>query len=198
MSALTRSLSLLQTGLDHDFQHHRAIGCGFAQVLIEALVMEVSWMITGLRVQLSAEKRSNGGGRLGHRGHPQLRFINRDAFTTAGSNGLKQHPWRLDLYSQLGNFTATVKAVASDNKVNVLSRPRIQTSHAVEANLFVERPAPTDSQLCGQLWRVWRIPGLLLDSADANWHYPFRIAAHQPGRLVVMDIRQRVQSVNGS
>ena len=40
------------------------------------------------------------------------------------------------------NFDATATAIASDSRVNVISRPRIQTSHAVEANLFVGQTRP--------------------------------------------------------
>jgi general secretion pathway protein D len=41
-----------------------------------------------------------------------------------------------------GDLDVTVTAIAQDNRVNVLSRPRIQTSHAVPANLFIGNTVP--------------------------------------------------------
>ena len=49
------------------------------------------------------------------------------------------------------SFDVVARAVQSDSRVNVLSRPRIQTSHAVPATLFVgeTRPYPTGTSFGG-------------------------------------------------
>src|SRR5207253_1761039 len=40
------------------------------------------------------------------------------------------------------NFDAVATALEKDSRFRVISRPRIQTSHAVEANLFVGQTRP--------------------------------------------------------
>src|SRR4030095_9020864 len=51
-------------------------------------------------------------------------------------------PSGFSYYASFMNFEATATAVANDSRVNVISRPRIQTSHAVEAELFVGQTRP--------------------------------------------------------
>src|SRR5215475_108714 len=49
-----------------------------------------------------------------------------------------------------GNYDVAVQAAENDSRVNVLSRPRIQTSHGVEADLFVGSTIPyVDSTTAG-------------------------------------------------
>lgn len=89
------------------------------------------------------------------------------------------------------DFNATVTAAASDSRARILSRPRIQTSHAVEANLFVgrTRPYPTGSSV-----------GSIYGSYNSIQQLQIGITLSvlpliNPDGLVVMDIRQRVQDI---
>lgn len=89
------------------------------------------------------------------------------------------------------DFNATLTAAASDSRARILSRPRIQTSHAVEANLFVgrTRPYPTGSSV-----------GSIYGSYNSIQQLQIGITLSvlpliNPDGLVVMDIRQRVQDI---
>jgi len=94
------------------------------------------------------------------------------------------------------DFDVALRASASDSRVDLLSRPRIQTSHAVEANLFVgeTRPFITGTYFGGigangsssqyqQLQIGITLSVLPLVNVDG---------------LVVMDISQRIQNVSGT
>jgi type II secretory pathway component GspD/PulD (secretin) len=89
------------------------------------------------------------------------------------------------------DFNAALSAAASDSRARILSRPRIQTSHAVEANLFVgrTRPYPTGSSV-----------GSIYGSYNSIQQLQIGITLSvlpliNPDGLVVMDIRQRVQDI---
>ncbi len=74
--------------------------------------------------------------------------------STASSNGiaspaagsastLANLPGGFSYFAKFGNdLNVVLEAVAGDSRVNVLSRPRIQTSHAVPADLFIGNTVP--------------------------------------------------------
>src|SRR5256885_5511582 len=67
-------------------------------------------------------------------------FLNGGNFIAGlGSNvaSVASVPSGFSYFANFLDFEATAVAIANDSRVNVISRPRIQTSHAVEANLFV-------------------------------------------------------------
>jgi type II secretory pathway component GspD/PulD (secretin) len=108
--------------------------------------------------------------------------------TSTAVNNVLQYMGRLNKW----DFDATVSAAATDSRVHILSRPRIQTSHAVEANLFVgrTRPYPTGSS-AGSIYG---------GSYNSIQQLQIGITLSvlpliNPDGLVVMDIRQRVQDV---
>jgi len=87
-----------------------------------------------------------------------------------------------------------LKAVATDNKARILQRPRIQTSHAVEAQIFVgqSRPYPTASYYGGGAYggysSIQQLQiGVTLDVTPLI----------NPEGLVVMDIHQTIESYDG-
>jgi general secretion pathway protein D len=89
----------------------------------------------------------------------------------------------------------TLTAVANDSRAKVLQRPRIQTSHAVQATLFVgeSRPYPTSSYYGGGSFggysSIQQLQiGVTLDVTPLI----------NPDGLVVMDIHQTIESANGS
>jgi general secretion pathway protein D len=106
------------------------------QVLIEAVIMEVS-LSDNFNFGTSAANASSAD-------KGAKRFFGGSKFTDFGSltnfpNGL---PSGFSYYSQLGSWDLAFTAIAGDSAVNVLSRPRVQTSHAVEASIFVGQTVP--------------------------------------------------------
>jgi general secretion pathway protein D len=87
-----------------------------------------------------------------------------------------------------------LNAVARDNRARILQRPRIQTSHAVQAQLFVgqSRPYPTASYYGGGAYggysSIQQLQiGVTLDVTPLI----------NPEGLVVMDIHQTIESYDG-
>jgi general secretion pathway protein D len=117
-----------------------------AQVLIESVIMEVS-LDNSQNVGISYLQRNptqigdfNGIGAL----------KNTSSFLTPGNfllNGATNAAGSLASgFSYLGrigdDLDITVQAIAARNRINVLSRPTIQTSHAVPAQLFIGNTVP--------------------------------------------------------
>ena len=105
-------------------------------------------------------------------------------------------PGGFSYFAKYGNdMNAVLEAVASDSRVSVLSRPQIQTSHAVEAELFIGNTVPyvTGTQNYGyssgpsstytQMEVGIRLRVLPLINADG---------------LVVMDIDQEIEQLGPS
>src|SRR5206468_5704996 len=96
---------------------------------------------------------------------------------------------------QLGgntNLDIVIRAVQSSSNARVLQRPRIQTSHAVQAQLFVgqSRPYPTGSYYGGGSFggysSIQQLSiGVTLDVTPLI----------NPDGLVVMDIHQTIEDV---
>jgi general secretion pathway protein D len=112
-----------------------------AQVLIEAVILEVSLGDT-LNYGVSAGQRPKqftpsfrGAGAMNN-SQPLLGGLTNtfpisgapDGFTYAGTFGQ--------------SFDVAVQAIATDRKANVISRPRIQTSHAIPGDIFVGETRP--------------------------------------------------------
>ncbi len=128
-----------------------------AQVLIEAIIMEVTLDNTksiGVSVAQNPVQSGNktlvGGFNNGQQFFPFL----------PGGSGSNGYPGNFasglpaNMFSYWGKFGSAfevaVQAAETDSRVNVLSRPRIQTSHGVEADLFVGSTIPyVDSTTAG-------------------------------------------------
>ncbi len=162
------------------------------QVLIEAVVLEVnlnnnmSYGFSYLQKEpANVANWFSGIGALKPTGMPLLNVAG------FGSNSISDG---FTYAARIFDLDAAVTAVAGDGRGKILQRPRIQTSHAVEANLFVgqSRPYPTSSYGGGafgggyssiqQLQIGVTLSVLPLVNADG---------------LVVMDIRQKVESYDG-
>ncbi|HEY1171549.1 MAG TPA: secretin N-terminal domain-containing protein [Verrucomicrobiae bacterium] len=106
------------------------------QVLIEAVIMEVS-LSDSFNFGVSAANATSFD-------KGAKRLFGGSKFTDFGS--LTNFPGGLDngfsYFGQMGSWDLAVSATAGDGSINVLSRPRIQTSHAVEASLFVGQTVP--------------------------------------------------------
>jgi general secretion pathway protein D len=161
------------------------------QVLIEAVVLEVnlnnnlSYGFSYLQSQPATIGSLFTG--IGAIKSPGVPFLNVNNLTNGAGDGFTYAARIFDL-------DAAVIAVAGDGRGKILQRPRIQTSHAREANLFVgqSRPYPTTSYYGGgafggyssiqQLQIGVTLSVLPLVNADG---------------LVVMEIRQKVESYDG-
>ncbi len=168
------------------------------QVLIEAIIMEVSlddaksYGISYLQQPKSYGGLNNMVGGVNN-GTPLASFLT--GGTNSSTPSIPGLPGGFTYFAKFGNsFDVALQATANDNKVNVLSRPRIQTSHAREANLFVGETRPYITSVnnyygsgpqsqYSQLQIGITLSVLPLINADG---------------LVVMDIRQRVQSIGGT
>jgi general secretion pathway protein D len=167
-----------------------------AQVLIEAIIMEVQLgndLDYGFSyLQTKPSKFGNivetGLGALNN-----VPMLGAGNFLGGGTNGGGGAlPGGFSYFAQFMGFEATAQALASSGKAKVLQRPRVQTSHAVEANLFVgeTRPYPSSYSGGGGLYGAYSsiqqlqigvtLSVLPLINADG---------------LVVMDIRQKIQDV---
>jgi general secretion pathway protein D len=116
-----------------------------AQVLIDAIIMEVSLDNSrDLGVSYNQVNASSPGHYFNGIGAINNgTFLNSGNFASGGTNGLGGLPQGLSYAAAFGNdFDATVTAVANDSRIKVLSRPRIQTSHAVPAELQVGNTVP--------------------------------------------------------
>jgi general secretion pathway protein D len=168
-----------------------------AQVLIEAVIIEVNLgddRSLGVSYLPGPHQAGNFKG-LGAVNNNNLLSPN-DFVMGGGTNSsgsIRQG------FSYLGSFgqdlDVSVTAVASDNRARILQRPRIQTSHAVPATLFVgeSRPYPMGSYYGGGSYgsysSIQQIQiGVTLDVTPLI----------NPDGLVVMDIHQKIESANGS
>ena len=163
------------------------------QVLIEAIIMEVS-LGDRLDYGFSYLQRAttSAGDFTGIGAINNIRQLNFADFLQGGSNGLASG---FSYVANIGDkFAITAAAAASDNRINILQRPRIQTSHAVEANLFVGRTRP---YVTGQYYGYGGFGG-----GPQTQFQQQQIGVTlsvlpliNPDGLVVMDIRQRIQSI---
>ncbi len=117
-----------------------------AQVLIDAIIMEVSLDNSrNLGVSYNQVTPSSPGNYFqGIGAINNGTFLNGANFVNnGGTNGLGGLPAGLSYAASFGqDFDATVTAIANDSRINVLSRPRIQTSHAVPAEIQVGNTVP--------------------------------------------------------
>jgi general secretion pathway protein D len=108
-----------------------------SQVLIEAVILEVNLGDT-LNYGVSA---------IQHGKQFTPNFFGAGAMNNGVFGGLTNFPQNsLDGFTYLGqfgdSFDVAIKAIATDRKANVISRPRIQTSHAIPGDIFVGETRP--------------------------------------------------------
>ena len=168
-----------------------------AQVLIEAIIMEVSlgntldygFSYLQTKPATAGDILLGGVGAVNNIPILKLSDFNSGNFTTNSNTGAL--PSGFSYAAKFMGFDAVARAFAGDARVKILQRPRIQTSHAVEANLFVgqTRPYPTGVSSGGfggnyssiqQLQIGVTLSVLPLINAEG---------------LVVLDIKQKIQDV---
>ncbi|MBI5383676.1 MAG: hypothetical protein HZA90_03215 [Verrucomicrobia bacterium] len=113
-----------------------------AQVLIETLIMEVS-LNAGHEYGLSTKQVSAStiGNFVGIGALNPSKIMSMSAFASGGTNGSLS-----DGLTYIGRFAqdldVTARAIATDSRANVISRPRILTSHAKEGRIFIGETRP--------------------------------------------------------
>lgn len=113
-----------------------------AQVLIEAIVMEVT-LDNALKYGVSALQRQQSSGRFSSTGISDNGGGFMSDLGNLATNSASGGGGGLSYFGKWGNdLDVTVQAIASDSTVNVMSRPRIQTTHAVPAEFFVGDTVP--------------------------------------------------------
>jgi general secretion pathway protein D len=165
------------------------------QVLIEAIVMEVqlgkglNYGFSYLQTQPSTLGRFTGIG-----ASRTVDFLNQGNFISGlGSNvaSVAAVPSGFSYFANFLDFEATAVAIANDSRVNVISRPRIQTSHAVEANLFVGNTRP---YVTGTYSYFGGGPSTQFQQQQIGLTLSVLPLINAEG-LVVMDIRTKIQQI---
>jgi general secretion pathway protein D len=169
-----------------------------AQVLIEAVIMEVSLdNSTQLGISYLQQPKQVGSFTGAGGVNNGQAFLNPRSFTTSSNSTPVAIQDLTSGFSYFGSFgkdlDVALAAFANDSRVNVLSCPRIQTSHAVPATLFIGDTVPyitgTSSYLninggTSSTYQEKRV-GITLDV----------LPLINPDGLVVMDIQQNIQQL---
>jgi general secretion pathway protein D len=165
------------------------------QVLIEGYVIQVTIGNTK-DVGISYLQRPQSAGSFNGLGaiNNTKGFLNPSDILTPGTNGGNLSGGFSYLASWNNDLDIVLRAVASDNRARILQRPRIQTSHAVQAQLFVgqSRPYPTASYYGGGAYggysSIQQLQiGVTLDVTPLI----------NPEGLVVMDLHETIESYDG-
>jgi general secretion pathway protein D len=175
-----------------------------AQVLIESLIIDVN-LGNNATLSVSAAQRPKQltsdvkGGGVFNNPLGTLTTGNNFLDQILGTNGVSSIPAAdgFNYFARLGDsWNVALAAVAGDSDAKILSRPRVQTSHAVQASLFVGETRPY-------------ITGTVFDSgfSGAGGRSQYQqtqigitlnvLPLINPEGLVVMDIQQQIQQVGG-
>jgi len=172
-----------------------------AQVLIEAVIIQITL----------DDSSALGVSYLEQQPHPQNTYFrgigainnknilsanNFNNVGAAATNAFGSVPGGFSYLASLGNdLDVSVTAVAANSRARILQRPRIQTSHAVPASIFVgeSRPYPTGSYYGGGSFggysSIQQLQiGVTLEVTPLI----------NPDGLVVMDIHQKIDSFEGN
>jgi general secretion pathway protein D len=171
-----------------------------AQVLIEAVVIEVS-LNNSMTLGISyLQTQPHGGNNFLGQG-----AVNNGNFLTPGSfnvisgvtNTASSLPSGFSYLASLGNndLDVSVTALAANSKARILQRPRIQTSHAVPASIFVgeSRPYPSGSYYGGGAFGGYSTIQQLQIGVSLQV-----TPLINPDGLVVMDIQTEIDSFKGN
>ncbi len=176
-----------------------------AQVLIEAIIVDVALTkdrnLSVSYLASGSAKNGNFAGGVNNLSGTASSFLNGTATTTQGSNsipisGLTALPGGLSAIGKFNNFDVAVEAIESDSRATILSRPRIQTSHAVPALLFNGQTIP---YITGSYYGGYS--GGLGSSQYTQKEVGISLEVLpliNPDGLVVMDIRQNIEEVSGT
>lgn len=169
-----------------------------AQVLIEAVIIEVQLGPNTKNFGISYLQHPKTAGDVTGVGAIGAPFLRPGDFVPGGGTNGGSGAGLGGGFNYLATFgqdlDVTLTAIASETRAKVLQRPRIQTSHAVQAQLFVgeSRPYPTSSYYGGGAYGSYASIqqlqiGVTLDVTPLI----------NPDGLVVMDIHQTIENYAG-
>jgi general secretion pathway protein D len=174
-----------------------------AQVLIEAIVMEVNLskdkQVGFSYLQTSPSQVGNGNSFTGIGAINNNGFLTPGSFAGAGGSGTNGAGALASGFSYLANlggkFDVTLTAAESDDRINILSRPRIQTSHAVPASIQIGDTVP---YITGTYYNgVTASPSSQYQQTFVGINLQVTPLINPDG-LVVMDITTDIQQISGS
>jgi general secretion pathway protein D len=168
------------------------------QVLIESVIIEVDLNNSKNLGVSYQEAKGHGIGQYfnGIGGINNGNMLNQSTFLSGtATNAAGSLPGGFSYLAHLGqDLDVSVTAAASDSHAKILQRPRIQTSHGVEASIFVGEttPYPTGSYYGGGAYGGYSSiqqmqVGVSLDVTPLV----------NPDGLVVLQIAQQIDSVSG-
>ena len=172
-----------------------------SQVLIEAVIIQVS-LGNSKSLGISYLERQPHG--IGNYFAGQGAVNNNTLFTGSVFNNVvngftntgNSLPGGFSYLASFGNdLDVAVNALASDNKAKILQRPRVQTSNAKQATLFVgeSRPYPTGSYYGGGAYGGYSS----IQQMQIGVTLEVTPLINVDG-LVVMDIHAKIDSVSGT
>jgi len=173
-----------------------------AQVLIEAVIIEVSLNSSTDLGFSYLQKNPQPGGSAYFQGIGAINnnnILSRGSFSTIGAvatNSAAALPGGFSYLASLGNdLEVSVTALAANSRARILQRPRIQTSHAVPATLFVgeSRPYPQGSYYGGGAFGGYSTIQQLQIGVTLSV-----TPLINPDGLVVMDISQQITGFKGN
>lgn len=172
-----------------------------AQVLIEAVIVEVSLNTSSTLAisYLQGKPQSVGNSFIGQGAINNNNFLTPSSFNliSGSTNVAGNLPSGFSYLASLGNndLDVAVTALAADGHARILQRPRIQTSHAVPATLFVgqSRPYPQGSYYGGGAFGGYSTIQQLQIGVSLEV-----TPLINPDGLVVMDIHQKIDSFQGN
>jgi general secretion pathway protein D len=174
-----------------------------AQVLIDAIIMEVDLGDTrNTGISYGTQNNTTGSSFSGVGGLNNLTSSASSFLSGISTNGVSgvnstlanlPSSGELSYFGRYGNdINVVLEAVASDSKTHILSRPRIQTSHAVQADMFIGETVPyvTGSYNYGYSTG----PSSTYSQLEVGIHLQV-LPLINPDGLVVMDIQADVEDI---
>ncbi|MGO9535951.1 MAG: secretin N-terminal domain-containing protein [Limisphaerales bacterium] len=174
-----------------------------SQVLIESVIIDYSLGPNTLNFGVSAAQNPQtysqslpaiGAGGVNN-GQPLLSFLNGSSGSTNGTTGIASSlASGLNYFGNIGpHWEVALQAAAADSHASIVQRPRIQTSQAKAAQFFVGETVPY-------------VTGSTYGSAYGNSSSYSQLSVGveldvtpfiNPDGLVVMDINQEIDDING-
>jgi general secretion pathway protein D len=167
--------------------------------MIDAIIMEINLTGTETKgISYIQPQRTSGNltgiGGVNNLSSAASSFLSSSNGTSSSAgSSLASLPGGFSYFGQWGNnLNVVLEAVAGDSRINVLSRPRIQTSHAVPADLFIGNTVPyvTGTYNYGY------------SSGPSSQYTQLEVGIHlqvlpliNPDGLVVMDIQADVEQL---
>jgi general secretion pathway protein D len=201
-----RTNSLLVFANDEDMKMIKLIinklDVVLAQVLIDAIILEVDLgpdtLSTGVSygaqdISQKPHGLTSVGGLNGASSFLSGATATNGGTTTGNGAAFANLPGGLAYFGQYGNdLNVALTAVAASSKTHILSRPRIQTSHAVQADMFIGETVPyvTGTQNYGYSTG----PSSTYSQLEVGIHLQV-LPLINPDGLVVMDIQADIEDI---